>query len=76
VDTTESSAPRTHLFTEDYDDTLEAHYSGLECLRSLREEKGMSRRRITVASGVFKSTLKVADLGKTCPQRSTACKVG
>ena len=33
MDTTESSAPRAHPCTEDYDDTLEAHYSGLERLR-------------------------------------------
>jgi hypothetical protein len=29
----ESSAPCTHPSTEDHDDTLEAHYSGLERLR-------------------------------------------
>jgi hypothetical protein len=29
----ESSAPRAHLSTEDHDDTLETHYSGLERLR-------------------------------------------
>ena len=28
-----SSAPRAHPSTEDHDDTLEAHYSGLERLR-------------------------------------------
>jgi len=33
VDTEESSAPRAHPSTEDYDDTLEAHYSCLERLR-------------------------------------------
>ena len=33
MDTEESSAPRTHPSTEDYDDTLEAHYSCLERLR-------------------------------------------
>jgi len=33
MDTTESSAPHAHPSTEDYDDTLEAHYSGLERLR-------------------------------------------
>jgi len=30
VDTTESSAPHAHPLTEDQDDTVEAHYSGLE----------------------------------------------
>jgi hypothetical protein len=29
-----SSAPRAHPSTEDHDDTLEAHYSGLERLES------------------------------------------
>jgi hypothetical protein len=33
VDTKESSAPHTHPSTENHDDTLEAHYSGLERLR-------------------------------------------
>jgi hypothetical protein len=33
VDTTESSAAHAHPSTEDYDDTLEAHYSCLERLR-------------------------------------------
>ena len=33
VDTEESSAPRAHPSTEDYDDTLEAHYACLERLR-------------------------------------------
>ena len=33
VDTTESSAPHAHPSTEDHDDTVEAHYSGLERLR-------------------------------------------
>jgi hypothetical protein len=33
VDTEESSAPRAHPPPEDYDDTLEAHYSCLERLR-------------------------------------------
>ena len=33
MDTEESSAPRAHPSTEDYDDTLEAHYSCLERLR-------------------------------------------
>ena len=33
VDTEESSAPRAHPSTEDLDDTVEAHYSGLERLR-------------------------------------------
>jgi hypothetical protein len=32
MDTTESSAP-AHPSTEDHDDTVEAHYSGLERLR-------------------------------------------
>jgi hypothetical protein len=31
--TTESSAPHAHSSTEDHDDTVEAHYSGLERLR-------------------------------------------
>jgi hypothetical protein len=31
--TTESSAPHAHPTTEDHDDTVEAHYSGLERLR-------------------------------------------
>jgi hypothetical protein len=31
--TTESSAPHAHPSTEDHDDTVEAHYSGLERLR-------------------------------------------
>ena len=31
--TPESSAPHAHPSTEDYDDTVEAHYSGLERLR-------------------------------------------
>jgi hypothetical protein len=30
VDTRESSAPHAHLFTEDHDDTVEAHYACLE----------------------------------------------
>ena len=33
MDTTESSAPHAHPFSEDYDDTVEAHYSGLDRLR-------------------------------------------
>src|SRR5215211_2839060 len=33
MDTTESSAPHAHPSTEDHDDTIEAHYSGLERLR-------------------------------------------
>jgi hypothetical protein len=33
VDTEESSAPRAHPSTEDYDDTIEAHYACLERLR-------------------------------------------
>jgi hypothetical protein len=33
MDTAESSAPRAHASTEDSDDTVEAHYSGLERLR-------------------------------------------
>ena len=33
MDAPESSAPHAHPSTEDYDDTLEAHYSGLERLR-------------------------------------------
>jgi hypothetical protein len=33
VDTTESSAPHAHPSTEEHDDTVEAHYSGLERLR-------------------------------------------
>jgi hypothetical protein len=33
MDTTESSAPHAHPTTEEYDDTVEAHYSGLERLR-------------------------------------------
>jgi hypothetical protein len=33
VDTEESSVPRACPCTEGYDDTLEAHYSGLERLR-------------------------------------------
>ena len=33
MDTAESSAPHAHPSTEDHDDTLEAHYSGLERLR-------------------------------------------
>jgi hypothetical protein len=30
MDATESSAPYVHPSTEDHDDTVEAHYSGLE----------------------------------------------
>ena len=30
MDTTESSAPHAHSSTEEYDDTLEAHYACLE----------------------------------------------
>jgi hypothetical protein len=30
MDTTESSAPHAHPSTEEYDDTVEAHYSSLE----------------------------------------------
>jgi hypothetical protein len=30
MDTTESSAAHAHPSTEDHDDTVEAHYSGLE----------------------------------------------
>ena len=33
MDTTESSAPHAHPSTEEHDDTVEAHYSGLERLR-------------------------------------------
>ena len=33
MDTAESSAPRARLATEDRDDTVEAHHSGLERLR-------------------------------------------
>jgi hypothetical protein len=33
MDTAESSAPRACPYTESHDDTLEAHYSGLERLR-------------------------------------------
>jgi hypothetical protein len=33
MDTTESSAPHAHPSTEDHDDTVEAHYSGLDHLR-------------------------------------------
>ena len=33
MDTRESSAPYAHPPTEDYDETMEAHYSGLERLR-------------------------------------------
>ena len=33
MDTTESSAPHAHPSTDDHDDTVEAHYSGLERLR-------------------------------------------
>ena len=33
MDTPESSAPQAHPSTEDYDDTVEAHYSALERLR-------------------------------------------
>jgi hypothetical protein len=33
MDATESSAPHAHPSTEDYDDTLEAHYACLERLR-------------------------------------------
>jgi hypothetical protein len=33
MDTTESSAPHAHSSTEKHDDTIEAHYSGLERLR-------------------------------------------
>ena len=30
VDTAESSAPHAHPFTDDHDDTVEAHYASLE----------------------------------------------
>jgi hypothetical protein len=33
MDTTESSAAHPHRSTEDHDDTVDAHYSGLERLR-------------------------------------------
>jgi Low affinity iron permease len=33
VDTKESSAPHAHPSIEDHDNTVEAHYSGLERLR-------------------------------------------
>ena len=33
MDAKESSAPHAHPSTEDHDDTVEAHYSGLERLR-------------------------------------------
>ena len=33
MDTAESSAPQAHPSTEEHDDTVEAHYSGLERLR-------------------------------------------
>ena len=33
MDSTESSAAHAHPSTEDHDDTVEAHYSGLERLR-------------------------------------------
>jgi hypothetical protein len=32
--TTESSARHAHPSTENHDDTVEAHYSGLECLEA------------------------------------------
>jgi hypothetical protein len=33
MDTAESSAPHAHPSTDDHDETVEAHYSGLERLR-------------------------------------------
>jgi hypothetical protein len=33
MDTAESSAPHAHPSTEEHDDTVEAHYSGLDRLR-------------------------------------------
>jgi hypothetical protein len=37
VDRTESSAPHTHPSTDHHDDTVEAHYSGLERLHACYE---------------------------------------
>jgi hypothetical protein len=34
MDNGESGAPRAHPSTEDHDDTVEAHYSCLECLEA------------------------------------------
>jgi hypothetical protein len=34
VDSRESSAPHAHPSTEDHDDTVEGHYSGLERLKA------------------------------------------
>ena len=34
MDTIESSAPHAHPSTEEHDDTVEAHYSGLERWRT------------------------------------------
>jgi hypothetical protein len=45
MDTTESSAPHAHPSTEDHDDTVEAHYSGLERLHERHRLHRPSRRR-------------------------------
>ena len=44
VDTTESSAPHAHPSTEDHDDTVEAHYSGLKRLRPPRLHRRLGVR--------------------------------
>ena len=62
MDTTESSAPHAHPSTEDYDDTVEAHYACLErpcaCLEGwvfvcYIDENGEEREKLpTPAAGV------------------------
>jgi len=40
---TEKSSASAHPSTEDYDDTVEAHYSGLEHLRQQQQSEEESR---------------------------------
>ena len=47
-----------------------------ERVRSLREKKGWSRRRLAAVSGVSAKTLENAELGKTHALPATARKVG
>ncbi len=47
-----------------------------EQVRSLREQKGMSGRRLAEASGVSKKTLANVEAGKVHTLPSTARKIG
>ena len=47
-----------------------------EAVRSLREERRLSRRQLAEASGVSVKTLAHVELGKTRARLSTARKIG